>query len=188
MTLFDRSPPPRQESHNLTIVRTPARGKIAGLSLAEHLTGTWLHFYGRSTPCTRKADCPICARTNEPRWTGYLPIWNPATNETTLLELPTSAAETIEKYIRNMGNLKHKKVTVTRPKGKANSPVNVRIETYDIPTLNFPPEPNVELALCAIWRLDPDDLDGSLRERMVDIQRYHEQQAEENGHQSPNNL
>jgi len=147
--------------------------------------GRLIHFHGRSMPCTETDDCPLCAKSNEPRWTGYLPIWQQTWSRPALLELPTAAGEQVAAWQDRNGSLIHKIVQTSRPKGRANSRVKVEITNCDISGLQLPMLPSVKDALCLIWQIDTNDPAGSIHNRLAALDRYQKQQEETNGRSSP---
>lgn len=185
MALFTNRPPKRDAAAALTIIRTQARGKSGGIILSPDMYGRLIHFHGRSMPCSETDQCPLCNQNNEPRWTGYLPVWLPTWSRCCLLELPTAAGEQVADWQEQNGSLMHKLIYCTRPKARANSRVKVEIKNYDISGLKLPMLPSVKDALCLIWQIDKHDPDGSIRNRLEALDRYQKQQVENNGNGSP---
>lgn len=179
--MFQMEPPARKEAHALEILRTQARGKVGGYILSATMFGLPIHFYGRSIPCTQHPSCPICAKGNVPRWTGYLPTWLPGDVKPRLLELPTSAAERVRDFQKKYGRLRGKLIKCTRPRGHTNSRIKVDIFSPNIEALSLPPVPEVREALCLIWRLSFDNMQEDLIEKMDDLRRYQAQKEQEDG-------
>ena len=185
MGLFQFTPPRDTRPKNLDMIRTPPNKKIGGFILSAAMHGLPIHFHGRSIPCTQTPECPVCARGNTPRWTGYLAIWQPAWLKPKMLELPTGASEQVADYAANQGRLCHKAITVWRPKKTANGPVEVYISQKDTEGLAMPEEPDVQAALCILWGLKQDDIQGSLVDRMENFDRYAKQNDRANGNPIP---
>ncbi|MCH8853554.1 MAG: hypothetical protein IID41_13015 [Planctomycetes bacterium] len=181
MSLFQFTPPVETHHNNLDIIRTPAAGKIGGWIVTTTMHGLPIHFHGRSIPCSQTDDCPVCARGNKPRWTGYLGIWLPAWIKPKMLELPTGAAEQVAGYANTHGRILHKAITVWRPKKVANGPVEVYLSGKDIDGIMMPEEPDIQAALCVLWGLKKDDIEGSLVDRMKSFDRYALQGQRGNG-------
>ncbi len=188
MSIFQSTPPDRKERHNLTIVRTPAKGKVGGVILAPSMWGAAIHFHGRSLPCSNDQACPICKTGNVPRWTGYLPIWLPGWIKPALLELPTAAAEQVAAYAIDTGKIEHKSITCDRPKGRANSRIRIDIRTENMDGYKLPAAPDVQRALCLIWQIDYDDIWTSLKKKMGEHERYQLKRNDLNGSKSPIDL
>lgn len=182
--MFQQEPPKRKEANNMSIQRTAARGKSGGYILSAKMFGLPIHFYGRSVPCTQHATCPICAKKNEPRWTGYLPVWVPGAIKPQLLELPTAAAEYVAMYQAKFATLRGRMIKTSRPRGRANSKLLVEITNPTNEGLSLPPVPLVREALCLIWQLDFDNMKEDLLAKVEELARYERQQEPENGKSS----
>lgn len=186
--MFQAEPPPRKEACNLEIIRTGSRGKFGGYILSAKMFGLPIHFFGRSIPCTQRADCPICAKDNKSRWTAYLPVWIPGDIKPKLMELPTAAAEEVNEYQQKYATLRGKFIKLTRPRGKENSRIKVDISSPPLDGISLPPVPQVREALCLIWKLDFTNMDDSLNKKMHELQRYHDQQEAKDGTKSTGDI
>lgn len=174
--MFQNTPPARDEANHLTIIRTASKGRSGGYILSTGMFGLPIHFYGRSIPCTQRKDCPVCEKGNQPRWTGYLPIWLPGNIRPNLLELPTAAAEYVNDYQAKYATLRGKLIAATRPKGRVNSKIKIDITSPSTEGLSLPPVPLVREALCVIWQIDFRNMEESVQKKMECLTRYNSQQ------------
>lgn len=152
---WESTPPATDSMGGVRLVRTPPSGAARGIILSEELIGRATHYDGRRTVPCQKQRCELCTKGLPWRWHGYVALWLIAQQERVILELTAQASQRLVDHHKSLGSLRGFDIMVCRPKGKANSRIQVVLGTKRQPEALLPPCPDVPTIMCYIWGATP---------------------------------
>jgi hypothetical protein len=133
--------------------RTPTAGAIQGIITCEDILVVPTHYYhGRTTPCERP-DCPACRESMPYRTHVYVSAFNEKKREHFLFECTAAAAKPLAEFKAANGSLRGCIIHASRPKCKPNAKVWIQTGAVDRAKVFLPEPPDVQRALCVIWRI-----------------------------------
>lgn len=98
---WSNEPAPSEQNYRVPLLRCRKGKPLEVVFLAPMAIGRYLHWDGfRTVPCL-ESDCPWCAKNVRRDWKLYCPVWQPACDQVSMLELPYSALKFFQKqYVR----------------------------------------------------------------------------------------
>lgn len=151
---------PRPRSLPQARLWSPPDGTTDVLILAPYI-GTWVHWVGkRSLPCLN-SNCPASRHRRPCKWSGYLPILLAAQKgpETAVVTITPEKASDIDEALSKRSTPIMK---VVRRKGAKDWLIKSFHEAKL--TQELPEVPDVQLVLCRVWGIRPDELEGGENE------------------------
>lgn len=153
MPSFNDAPKKTDRPKPMDLIRTPTKGILSGIVLAEAITGCETHYWGgRTVPCEHP-DCPACDDASPTRWHGYLPIWSPKDNATFIWEFTEQAADALLAYRDKYNTLRGCGIHARRAKPIPNGRIVVSTQPVDLLKYTLPALPDVQKILLTIWNL-----------------------------------
>jgi hypothetical protein len=153
---FSRVPPDGAEAPNWRVLRVPDRRHVVGVAISGQVVGHLLHYDGRrSIPCLRHdSDCDLCG-SQQPRWYGYVALYQPKTHGRVLLEITPSAAWAFERYFCEHRSIRGALVECWRQPQRANGKIWATVVDARLDDAALPQPPSVAKMLRRMWAL-PD--------------------------------
>ncbi len=155
MPVFSNAPPDGTASNALTLIRTPATGRLACLIASSDVTGCPTHFWGGRTIPHEQKGCKPCEARCSWRWHSYCIIQQMPTGQMFLLELTAQATEPLIEYRKIFGSLRGAALVCERRGKRANGRVMVKINPPTSLPVGLPKAPDVVDILCSLWGFDP---------------------------------
>lgn len=152
---WESTPPATDSMGGVRLVRTPANGAARGIILSDELIGRATHYDGRRTVPCQKLQCEMCTKGLPWRWHGYVALWLVTQQERVILELTAQSSQRLVDHHKTYGSLRGFDIVVCRPKGKANSRIQVVLGVKRQPETLLPPCPDVATIMCYIWGATP---------------------------------
>jgi hypothetical protein len=133
--------------------RTPPASPLGGIATSPDLIVVATHYYhGRTTPC-EAPDCPACRESIPFRTHVYISLFDPKKCEHFLFECTAAAAKPLAEHRTLYGTLRGASIHASRPKCRPNAKVYIQTNTIDIARVHLPEPPDIQKALCVIWRI-----------------------------------
>lgn len=163
MPNYSNIPPKDPRGFGLTLVRTPANGKLCAMLTCSDLLGCATHWFGgRTVPC-EAPTCKPCEEGVPWRWHAYVSGVRNATHQHILLEFTAQAAEQLVQYRDNHISLRGCIVTAQRHRNRHNGRVILHCKPGNLDSVALPKEPNIKGALSIIWNIPlPDVMEGAV--------------------------
>lgn len=167
MPEFRKSLPTSRPNQGFDLKRTPERGALQGIITCENYIVCDTHFYrGRTQPCERvsndgektidDSNCAACRDKIGYRTHVYASVFDVKTREHFIFECTDHAAKPLDDYQKSNGTLRGCILYASRPKGTKNSKVFVETNTANLQKIVLPNPPDLQRALCVIWRIPLD--------------------------------
>ena len=153
MPSWPSTPPPDGKLPSIRILRTPATGSCKFTVFSKTITGALTHYAGTRTQLCTGPNCPECLQHHEPRWYGYLAVYDPKTHARRLFEFPRGPYNEIRDYLKTFRDLRGARFKCFRQPARANGPVQIDITPPDDSIKQYPLEIDVFRLLCQIWKL-----------------------------------
>jgi len=164
MPVFRNSIPQGSGDHGFDLRRTPANGALQGIVTCEDVLVCDTHFFrGRTTPCERTFNdegktiddsaCVPCREKIGFRTHVYVSVFDVKKREHFIFECTATAAKSLGEYKQSNGTLRGCILYASRPKGTKNSKVFIETNTANLQKLPIPKPPDIQKALCVIWRI-----------------------------------
>lgn len=158
MPQFSNRPPKDDQGYGLTLLRTPANGRLIIAVTSDELVGCPTHWYGgRTVPCEAE-NCPACLDGLSWRWHGYLSGLLRSTRRIILAEFTAQACETITQYYDAQGSIRGAILTAQRHRNRHNGRVIITLTPGDLDVMQLPPAPDILKALATLWNLPRPNL------------------------------
>lgn len=158
MPQYSTRPPKDAKGYGLSLLRTPANGRLIIAVTSDELVGCPTHWYGgRTIPCEAE-NCPACRDGIAWRWHGYLSGLVHTTRRLVLAEFTAQACETITQYAEAQGGLRGAILTSQRHRNRHNGRVIVNLVPGDLSVMQLPPAPDILKALAMLWNLPRPNL------------------------------
>jgi len=170
MPVFRNSIPLSTGDHGFDLKRTPANGSLQGIITCEDVLVCDTHFFrGRTTPCERLFNeegktiddnaCQPCREKIGFRTHVYVSVFDIKKREHFVFECTAVAAKALSEYKNSNGTLRGCILYASRPKGTKNSKVFIETNTANLQKMPLPHPPDLQRALCVIWRIPFDSLE-----------------------------
>jgi hypothetical protein len=117
------------------------------------IVGAMTHYTGARTQLCTAPDCQACRDHQEPRWYGYMAVYNPKTLARAILEIPKGPILSFNDYLKSYRDLRGARLTLYRRPQRANGGVYVDLAPPDPLLLKYPDEIDLFRHLCQLWRL-----------------------------------
>ncbi len=153
MPNWPAAPPSDDSIPQIRIVRANATGKLRFTSFSRTVTGAMTHYAGARTQLCVGPDCPECRLHHQPRWYGYLAVFNPETMARRLFEFPKGPYGAIRDHLTKWRDMLGARISTYRSPQRSNGPVWMDILAPDESIKTYPPEVDVFRLLCQIWKL-----------------------------------
>lgn len=156
MPVFESRPPANASQSGYRLIRTPAGHALRAVVISDNLVGCRTHFVGnRTIPC-EAPECEPCQSGVAWRWHAYLLVLVESTQEIVIFETTAIASKSFAAYHDRNGTTRGCLFEAERIKGRANGRVLIRCRPADLQRLTLPPDQPVELLLCHIWNVAPN--------------------------------
>lgn len=173
MPVFRDSIPSVAREHGWSLERTPTHGALTGIITCESFLVCDTHYYrGRTVPCERicneqgdtidDSPCAACKDKIGFRTHVYCSVFDVKKRVHFIFECTTNAAKTLQDYKLACGTLRGCIIHCTRPKGTSSSKVFIETNTANLLKQPLPNPPDIERALCVIWRIPLNALEPSV--------------------------
>jgi hypothetical protein len=170
MPVFRNSIPSSANEHGYDLKRTPQSSALQGIVTCEDFLVCDTHYFrGRTTPCERTyndegktiddSSCLPCREKIGFRTHVYISVFDVKKREHFIFECTACAAKSLSEYKQSNGTLRGCIIYASRPKGTKNSKVFIETNTANLQKLPLPNPPDLERALCVIWRIPLDTLE-----------------------------
>ena len=158
MPQFSNHPPIDPRGHGLTLMRTPANGKLLLAVTCHDLVGCPTHWFnGRTVPCEAD-DCEACKEGISWRWHAYLSGLLGTSRNHVLAEFTAQAAERITQYRDTQQTLRGAILTAHRHHNRHNGRVIIHMQPGDLARLNLPTPPDLINVLSILWNIPNPNL------------------------------
>lgn len=144
--------PPNADDQVAYRIRRTQVGKPQSMIVLSHgFIGTATHFYnGRTCKCDPNG-CRACAAGNNPRWHGFLAVFNPINFQISILEVPKSTVHQVLHYRHDLTSFRGDTLTVERVPNKPNGRVHASLKPTTVQIDHLPPAPDVAACLERMW-------------------------------------
>jgi len=170
MPVFRNSLPQSTGAHGYDLKRTPASSALQGIVTCDDVLVCDTHFFrGRTAPCERvyndegktidDSACQPCREKIGFRTHVYVSVFDLKKREHFIFECTAVAAKSLSEYRASNGTLRGCILYASRPKGTKNSKVFIETNTANLAKQPLPQPPDLERALCVIWRIPIDTLE-----------------------------
>lgn len=170
MPVFRNTIPQSTGDHGYDLKRTPINGALQGIITCEDVLVCDTHYFrGRTTPCERivndegktidDAACQPCREKIGFRTHVYVSVFDVKKRDHFIFECTAIAAKSLSEYKQSNSTLRGCILYASRPKGTPNSKVFIETNTANLQKQPLPHAPDLQKALCVIWRIPLDTLE-----------------------------
>ena len=146
--------PPEPQRRFFNIIGPTGKEPLSCQLLSDTFTGFWLHFVGRTLPCTATKDCRLCMEGHGNYWGAYISAWRHKRKDRIVAAISEEAARQLKVLQDRHGSLRGIQVKLSRRYvSKNNSVVVVEMLSREEPETVFKDHPIID-SLHRLWGIN----------------------------------